>query len=100
MFGREATEEMTVTVFEPPRRYTLSAESHGSRYHTELSFAPTARAPRVAMTFQGTPVSFMARVMSVLLRPMMKSVAKACAKDLDDIKAAAERDYGATSASA
>jgi hypothetical protein len=28
------------------------------------------------------------------------SVAKACAKDLDDIKAAAERDYAATSASA
>jgi hypothetical protein len=95
MFGREATEEMTVTAFEPPRGYTLSAESHGSRYHTELSFAPDGQGTRMAMTFQGTPVSFMARVMSVLMRPMMKSVMKMCAKDLDDIKAAAERDYGA-----
>jgi hypothetical protein len=43
------------------------------------------------MTFQGTPVTLMARVMSVLMRPMMKSVVKACAKDLDDIKAAVER---------
>jgi hypothetical protein len=95
MFGREATEEMTVTTFEPPRGYTLSAESHGSRYHTELTFVPDGQGTRITMTFQGTPISFMARVMSVLMRPMMKSVMKVCAKDLDDIKAAAERDYGA-----
>src|SRR5688572_2713687 len=95
MLGREATEEMTVTTFEPPRRYTLSAESHGSRYHTELTFVPDGQGTRITMTFQGTPISFMARVMSVLMRPMMKTVMKACAKDLDDIKAAAERDYGA-----
>lgn len=94
MFGREATEEMTVTVFEPPKRYTLSAESHGSRYHTELSFVPDGQGTRITMTFQGTPVTFMARVMSVLMRPMMKSAAKMCAKDLDDIKTAVERDRG------
>jgi uncharacterized protein YndB with AHSA1/START domain len=91
MFGREATEDMTVTAFEPPKRYTLSAESHGSRYHTELSFVPDGQGTRMTMTFQGTPVTLMARVMSVLMRPMMKSVAKACAKDLDDIKTAIER---------
>lgn len=91
MFGREATEEMTVTAFEPPKRYTLSAESHGSRYHTELSFVPDGQGTRMTMTFQGTPVTLMARVMSVLMRPMMKGVAKACAKDLDDIKTAIER---------
>jgi carbon monoxide dehydrogenase subunit G len=95
LFGREATEEMTVTTFEPPRRYTLSAESHGSRYHTELSFVPDGQGTRMTMTFQGTPVTLMARVMSVLMRPMMKSAAKMCAKDLDDIKAAIERDRGA-----
>ena len=95
MFGREATEEMTITVFEPPRRYTLSAESHGSRYHTELSFVPDGQGTRMTMMFQGTPVTFMARVMSVLMRPMMKSVVKMCAKDLDDIKGAIERDRNA-----
>lgn len=95
LFGREATEEMTITAFEPPRRYTLSAESHGSRYHTELSFAPDGQGTRMTMTFQGTPVTLMARIMSVLMKPMMKTVMKACAKDLDDIKAAAERDHGA-----
>src|SRR5688500_12459284 len=53
LFGREATEEMTVTVFEPPKRYTLDAESHGSRYHTELSFTPDGQGTRLTMTFQG-----------------------------------------------
>ncbi len=56
---------------------------------------PDGQGTRMTMTFQGTPVTFMARVMSVLMRPMMKSVMKMCAKDLDDIKAATERDYGA-----
>jgi carbon monoxide dehydrogenase subunit G len=95
MFGREATEEMTITAFEPPKGYTLSAESHGSRYHTELSFAPEGQGTRVTFTFQGTPVTLMARVMSVLMRPMINSAMKACAKDLDDIKAAIERDRNA-----
>jgi hypothetical protein len=96
LFGREATEEMSVTTFEPPKRYTLSAESHGSRYHTELSFAPDGQGTRMTMTFEGTPVTFMARVMSVLMRPMMKSMVKMCAKDLDDIKQAVERDRNET----
>jgi hypothetical protein len=95
LFGREATEEMTVTAFEPPKRYTLGAESHGSRYVTELSFAPDGQGTRVTMTFAATPVTFMARVMSVLMRPMTKGLVKMCAKDLDDMKAAIERDRNA-----
>ena len=95
LFGREATEEMTVTAFEPPKRYTLSAESHGSRYHTELSFAAEGQGTRMTMTFQGTPVTLTARIMSVLMRPMMKTLAKTCAKDLEDIKTAIERERGA-----
>ena len=46
MFGREATEEMEVVEFEPPRRYVLGAESHGSRYRTEIRFAETGDGPR------------------------------------------------------
>jgi hypothetical protein len=95
LFGREATEEMTVTAFEPPKCYTLGAESHGSRYLTELSFAPDGQGTRVTMTFAATPVTFLARVMSVMMRFMMKSLVKMCAKDLDDLKAAIEHDRDA-----
>jgi hypothetical protein len=54
----------------------------------------------MTMTFQGTPVTFMARVMSVLMRPMMKTLVKTCAKDPDDIKASIERDRDAPAVSA
>jgi hypothetical protein len=100
VFGREACEEMTVTAFEPPKRYTLGAESHGSRYHTELSFTSDGQGTRVTMTFAATPLTFMARVMSLLTRPLAKSLVKMCAKDLDDLKAAIEARSGAISASA
>jgi hypothetical protein len=98
LFGREATEEMTVTAFDPPRSYTLGAESHGSRYHTELAFTPDGQGTRVTMTFAATPLTFMSRVMSLLLRPMAKSMVKMCAKDLEDLKQAIERDSGTSTA--
>jgi hypothetical protein len=63
-----------------------------------LAFAPDGQGTRVTMTFAATPVTFMARVMSVLMRPMMKSVLKMCAKDLDDLKGAIERDRGGSGA--
>lgn len=91
-FGREATEQMEVTAFEPPHRYALGAESHGCRYHSELTFRPSGQGCEVEMTFEGTPLTFFAKVMSVLMRPMIKSVAKVCAKDLDDLKETIESE--------
>jgi len=90
VFNREATEEMEVTGFEAPQRYSVGCESHGCRYHTEFSFASDSGGTRIDMTFRATPVTLGAKVMSVLMRPMMKAVMKECAKDLDDLKAAAE----------
>src|SRR5438046_1974470 len=40
MFGKEATEEMTFTAFDPGRGYTLGAESCGCRYITDFRFEP------------------------------------------------------------
>ena len=90
MFGREATEEMEVGVYEPPRRYTLLAESHGARYHSEFLFDEVPQGTRVKLTFDATPVTLFAKVMAVLTKPMQKKVAELLAKDLDDIKASIE----------
>lgn len=86
MFGKEATEEMRVGEFEPPRRYTLVAESMGTKYNSELRFDPKDGGTQITMHFRGEPQTFLAKLLSVLLRPMLKSVVKACAKDLDDLK--------------
>lgn len=86
MFGKEATEEMEVVAFEPPRRYALQAESHGSRYYSELLFEERDGGTQVTMIFQGTPVTFMAKLVSFLMRPFMKKIMQGCAEDLDDLK--------------
>jgi hypothetical protein len=42
------------------------------------------------MQFDGQPLTIFAKIMSVLMKPMMKSLAKMIEKDLDDLKAAIE----------
>lgn len=91
LMGREATEEMTVTDFDPPRSYTLGAESHGCRYRTQLRFEPAGAGTRIVFDFSAEPLTFMARVLTVLMKPMLKKMVEMCAKDLDAIKAHVER---------
>ena len=93
IFKKEATEEMEITAFEPPRRYALTAVSCGCRYETEVTCEPEGASGKktvVRMTFEATPLSFVAKVMSVLMRPMMKTMVKSCARDLDDLKSSIE----------
>jgi hypothetical protein len=92
MFGREATEELEVVEFERPRRYVLGAENHGARYLSEMVFEPLPEGgTRVRMTFEARPVTFLARIMAFLTKPMMKKMVDVCAKDLDDLARVCER---------
>lgn len=90
MMGREATEEMEVTGFSPPRSYVIGAQSHGCRYRTEFRFEPAGTGTRVIMDFGAEPLTLTSKVLTVLMRPMMKKMAEMCAKDLDAIKAHVE----------
>lgn len=91
MFGREASEEMQVSVFEPPRRYVLDAQSHGCHYRSELTFTPKDGGTEVAMSFEATPLTTLSKILSFLTLPLMRSaVVKACSQDLDDLKAVLE----------
>ena len=90
VFNREATEEMEITEFDPPRGYVVGCESHGCRYRTEFSFIPNGEGTKLVMIFEATPISMMAKLMSPMMKAMMGAVQKEVAEDLDDIKAAAE----------
>jgi carbon monoxide dehydrogenase subunit G len=92
MFKRECTEEMEVTAFDPPRRYALGCDSCGCRYHSEFLITPNGNGTDVKMSFDAKPLSLFAKIMSVVMRPMMKSCERAIAQDLDDLKAAIESD--------
>lgn len=90
MYGKEATEEMEVTRFEPGESYRVEARSHGAHYISDFRFEPQSDATRVSMTFEVIPESLLARLFSFLSGAMLKSVAKACQQDMQDLKRVAE----------
>jgi carbon monoxide dehydrogenase subunit G len=90
MFGREATEEMEIVAFDPPRSYALGCNSHGCAFRTEFRFVPNATGTRMEMHFEGQPLTFVAKLMSFLMKPMQKKMLAECAKDLDAIAVHAE----------
>ena len=90
MFGREADEVMEVSEFERPNGYVLTAESHGCRYVTKVCLSQNGDSTRLEMNFDAHPMSWLAKMLSFMTRPMLKSCAKAMDADLDDIKASLE----------
>ncbi len=92
MFGREATEEMRVTEFEPNRKYTVTADSCGARFESTFSFMPVGSGTQVEMELSSTPVSFFAKLMAPLGTLMMgRAMKKAIEGDIDQIKSACEQ---------
>jgi uncharacterized membrane protein len=93
VFGRSATEEMTVTAVEPHRSYTTEAVRPGVRYVSTVAVAPTGDGGSdLTMTFGARPTSTVARVLGTVTAPLgRRAVAKALEQDLADIAGAAER---------
>lgn len=97
MMGKAATEEMTVTVCEPPERYVTVADSHGMHYVSEIGLVPegpavSATVTTLRMTFTARPAhdrapGLLTRLVS---RLGARAVARALAKDLAEIAAAVE----------
>lgn len=94
MFKREATEEMELTAFDPPSSYQVGCENHGCRYHTEVRFTPNGAGTDVEMRFAATPLTWVAKLMSFAMKPMVKSVSRCLEQDLDDLKSASEGSPG------
>lgn len=93
MFGKKATEDMSITGWSPPSAYTVEARSHGSHYVSRFTFDPIdERTTRITMSFNATPETFMARVMMKVFSFMTKKLTDCLVNDLQDIKAAAQAD--------
>lgn len=90
MYGREATEEMEVTAFDPGKHYRVEARSHGAHYISDFHFVPQGDATQVTMTFEARAESLFARLMSIFSKAMLKSVARGVHQDMLDLKRAAE----------
>lgn len=95
MFGKEATEQMQVTVAEAPTRTVIEADSSGVHYVTEFTLTPSAAdTTRLAMSFTAVPgqATLVHRALWRLFgRLGAKASEKVMHKDLQDIAARAER---------
>ncbi|MEU1279629.1 SRPBCC family protein [Streptomyces sp. NPDC005805] len=92
MLGKEATEEMWVTASEPPERYVVEAESHGSHYVSELRLLTAGpEATTVRMTFSARLPTGAKGALARLLAPVAaRAVRKGMSQDLADVAAAVE----------
>ncbi len=87
MFGKDATEEMWVTVSEPPERYVVEAESHGSRYVSKWVLrADGPESTTILMTFSADATGAVAGLLAKVMGSVgARAVRKAVTKDLDDV---------------
>jgi len=94
MFGKEATEEMWITGIEQDKSYTVESESHGTKYHSVYTFTDEGDgATDVTMKFRGTPLTFTAKLMSLLFVAFKGAAVKALQKDMDDLKKILEQSH-------
>lgn len=93
MFGKQATEVMEVTEFEEGIRYVTAAESHGSKYISEMRVDPSGGGSTLSMTFRGEPQRIMAKIVDATVgRLFMGVTRRAVVTDLADIARAAEAE--------
>lgn len=90
MFGKEASETMTVSELERPTRLVFTADSHGCAYVTTHSLRTENDKTVVELTFEGKPHKPIAKLLAFMMKPMMKSCEKASAQDLADLKQSLE----------
>ena len=91
MFKKEAVEEMWISSFDPPRRYTVEANSHGMKYETLFEFEPEDGGTRVTWTFDGTPLTFGTKIMAPIFGLMLNGTMKKCMqRDLEALRAVCE----------
>ena len=99
MFGKTATEEMTVAELDPPHRLVLTAYNHGTAYRAEHVFAREGDGTDLTLTFAGVPQSLLARLLAPIGYLMLGALRRQLASDLADLAREAERRHGQASAS-
>ena len=90
VFGKETSEELEITSFEPNQGYTIECESCGAHYRAEYKFVGDISGTHLQLSMDSRAVSLMAKLMSPFSFLMVGSMKKMVEADLDDIKKVAE----------
>lgn len=86
MFGRETTEEMQVTKFEPNKSYMVEADSCGAHFQTEFRFSPKDGKTLVELELQSRAITLFAKLMSPLGFLMSGTMKKCMLDDINQLK--------------
>lgn len=91
MWGREASEVMTIADLKPPYRYLFTAENHGTSYVTDhvIEERPGGGS-RLTVIFTGKARTIMAHLLMPLGLLLAGSIKKQLMGDLQDLKRAIE----------
>jgi uncharacterized membrane protein len=91
MFGKEATEEMEIVKMSNNESYIVEAESHGTKYKSIYMFKDLKDGNvKVNMTFEGTPISMSAKIMSLIGFFFKGATKRALENDMVELKAYCE----------
>jgi uncharacterized protein YndB with AHSA1/START domain len=90
VFGKQATEEMEIAEFDPPRRFVLTCESFGTAYTTEYRFDPDGDGTRLVLTMHARPVTMVAKLMTPMAGMMRRTMEKCLRADLEDLRRSCE----------
>ncbi len=98
IFGKEAVEEMEVTAFEQDKAIEIVADNCGVRYQTRYTFEQEGEDQTVVrLHMTATPLTTTAKVMGVVLTPLMKGTMCKCREnDLADLRRICEADHAET----
>ena len=93
LFGKPAAVEKWITDVAEHRSYTTRAESSGFVFVTTMSLAEGNGGITVTSSHDSQPQGFVARLQTIPMGLLFKGmIRKAILQDLNDIKAAVERD--------
>lgn len=95
IYGSRATEDMTISEFEPPTRFVLTAFSHGTRYRATHEFKSQGLATELTLTFSGRPITRMAHILTPFAYLFAPVLRRQLVADLRDLKQAIETRAGA-----
>lgn len=90
VLGREHTEELQVTALEQGRSYTITTETHGTKFDCTFHFTKAAGGTDVLVEFHVVPHSFGGMLVAPFGWMMMSTVEASLAKDIAELKAVAE----------
>ena len=92
MFGKEATEVMTISAAKQGEWYETLAYNCGTEYRSRMTVTPRGQGAELTFSFEGTCKTWWAHLLSFATGWMMLGAVKQCmATDLADLKRAAEK---------